>query len=84
MDADALEEWANVTNFMIGGLGFSVEEPEITSKFRDFFLFMYGTYWEKQILPYITTVMDQINFLIVGFRKLTNYQKPGWAERFHS
>ena len=34
VDVEALEEWAKVTNFMIGGLGFSFEEPEITSNFR--------------------------------------------------
>ena len=33
---EALEEWANVTNIMKGGLGSSVEISEITSNFRDF------------------------------------------------
>ena len=27
LDVEALEEWANGTDFMMGGLGFSVEEP---------------------------------------------------------
>ena len=40
VDAEALEKWANVTNFMMGGLGFSVEEPETTSNFRNFLLIM--------------------------------------------
>ena len=35
VDLEALEEWANVTNFVMGALGFSVEEPEITTNFRD-------------------------------------------------
>ena len=42
VDVEALEDWAQLTNFMMGGLGFSVEEPEITTKFRDFLLIMYG------------------------------------------
>ena len=36
VDVEALEEWVDVTNIMMGGLGSSVEEPEITSNFRDF------------------------------------------------
>ena len=36
VDVEALEEWANANNFMMGGLGLSVEEPEITTNFRDF------------------------------------------------
>ena len=30
VDVEPLEEWAKVTNFMMGGLRFSVEEPKIT------------------------------------------------------
>ena len=84
MDVQALEEWANVTNFMMGGLGFSVEEPEITTNFRDFFLIMYGNNWEKRFLRYTTMVIEQLKALITGFCKLTNYQEAQWAERFDS
>ena len=35
---EALEEWANATNFMMGRLEFSVEEPEVTTNFCDFLL----------------------------------------------
>ena len=42
VDAEAVEEWAHVTNFMMGGLGFSVEEPEITTYFCDFLPILYG------------------------------------------
>ena len=45
VDVEVLEEWAEVTNFMMGGLGFSVEEPEITTNFRDFLLIMHGNNW---------------------------------------
>ena len=40
-DVEALEEWANVLNFKTGYLGFSVEEPEITSNIHEFFLIRY-------------------------------------------
>ena len=83
MDVQALEEWANVTNFMMGGLGFSVEEPEITTNYRDF-LIMYGNNWEKRFLRYTTMVIEQLKALITGFCKLTNYQEAQWAERFDS
>ena len=46
VDVETLEEWAKVTNFKMGGLGFSVEELEITSNFRDFLLIIYGNNWE--------------------------------------
>ena len=51
VEVEALEEWANITNFMMGGLGLSVEEPEITSNFCDFFLIMYRKIWEKAKSP---------------------------------
>ena len=68
----------------MGGLGFSVEEPKITTNFRDFLLIMYGNNWEKRILRYTTMVIEQIKALITGFCKLTNYRKTQWAERFDS
>ena len=46
---EAPEEWANVTNCMMGGPG-SVEEPEITSNFRDFLDYV-SEYLEKAISP---------------------------------
>ena len=33
VDVEAPEEWAKVTNPMMGGLGFSVEEPELPRTF---------------------------------------------------
>ena len=72
---EALEEWANVTKFLMGGLGFSVEKPEITSNFRDFLLTMYGNNSEKRILRYTAMIIEQLKALITGFCKLTIYQK---------
>ena len=82
VDEKALEEWAKVTNFMMGGLGFSVEEPDITTNFRGFLLIMYGNNWEKRILCCTTMVIEQLKSLIPGFCKLTDYQKTQWAEHF--
>ena len=81
---EAPEEWTNVTNFMINCLGFSVEEPENTSKFRDFVLKMYGKNWERRTLRYTTLIIEQLKALINGVCKLTTYQETQWAERFNS
>ena len=84
VDVEALEEWAKVTNFMMGGLGFSGEEPESTTNFRDLLLIMYGNLWEKRSLCYTTMVIEQLKALITGFCKLTIYRKRQWAKRFNS
>ena len=75
VDVEALEEWANVTNFMMGDLGFEVEEPEITSNFRDFLLIMYRKYWIKRILHCTTRIIGHLEAVMTGFCKLTNFQK---------
>ena len=49
VDEETLEEWANIAKFMLGGLVVSVEEPDITTNFRDFPLKMFGNIWEKRI-----------------------------------
>ena len=84
VNVEVLEEWTNLTIFMMDSFGFSVEEPEITRNFRDFLLIMYGNNWKKQILRYTTMVIEQLKALITGFCNLTNYQKTQWAERFDS
>ena len=75
VDVEALEGWSNVTHFMIGSLGCSTEEPENTSKFRDFLLIMYGNIWEKQITRYTNIIVEEMKALITGFCKLTNTKK---------
>ena len=50
VDVEALEEWTKVTNFMMGDLAFSVEDPEFTTNFRDVLLVIYGNIWEKRVL----------------------------------
>ena len=81
---EALEEGDQVTNYKISGLGFSVEEPDITTKFHDFLLIMYKNTREKPIFRYTTMVIEQLKAPIRGFCKLTNYQKRQWAKRFDS
>ena len=36
VDVEALDEWATVTSFMRGCIGFVVQEPEITDDFKHF------------------------------------------------
>ena len=81
---EALEDWANEGNFMMGGLGFYVGEPDLKSTFHDFFLIMYGNNREKRILRHSTTIIEQSKALITGFCKLTKYQKTQWAEKIDS
>ena len=47
-DVEAVEEWAKVTKFMMGGLRFAVEESETAIIFRDFLLIMLGTIWQSE------------------------------------
>ena len=82
VDAEALEELAKVTNFMMDGIGFSVEEPEITSNFLYIHLIVHKNKRAKRILPYTTVNIEQLKVLITGVCILTNYQKTQWAERF--
>ena len=84
VDVEALEEWATVTKFKMGGFGFPVEEPKFTASFRDFLLIMYGSNWEKQILRCTTLVIEQLKALITSFCKMTTYQKTQWVEQFDS
>ena len=34
VDVEALDEWAKVTSFMRGSIGYVVQEPEITDNFK--------------------------------------------------
>ena len=36
VDVEALDEWATVTNFMRGSIGYVVQEPEITDNLKQF------------------------------------------------
>ena len=75
VNVEALGERAKVVNFMMGNLGFSFEEPEITSNFRDFLLILYGNNWGKRSVRYTTLVIEQLTALITGFCKMNKYQK---------
>ena len=47
---EALDEWATVTSFMRGSIGYVAREPEITDDFKQFLIRMYGCNWEKRVL----------------------------------
>ena len=49
VDVEALDEWASVTNFMRGSMGYVVQDPEFTDDFKQFLIRMYGSNWEKRV-----------------------------------
>ena len=50
VDVEALVEWATVTSFMRGSIGYVVREPEFIDDFKQFLIRMYGSNWEKSVL----------------------------------
>ena len=84
VDVEALDEWATVTSFMRGSIGYVVQEPEITDNFKQFLIIMYGSNWEKRILSYQKTIIEQLYALITGNSKLTSRIKQAWLAQFDS
>ena len=84
VDVEALDEWATVTSFMRGSIGYVVKEPEITDNFKQFLIIMYGSNWEKRVLSYQTRIIEQLYALITGYSKLTNRIKRAWLAQFDS
>ena len=66
VDVEALDEWATVTSFMRGSIGYVVQEPDITDNFKQFLIIMYGSNWEKRVLSYQTMIIEQLYALITG------------------
>ena len=81
---EALDEWATVTSFMGGSIGYVVQEPEITDDFKQFMIRMYGSNWEKRVLSYQTMIVEQLYALITGDSKLTSRIKRAWLAQFDS
>ena len=84
VDVEVLDEWARVTKFMRGSIGYVVQEPEITDNFKQFLIIMYGSNWEKRILSYQTMIIEQLYALITGYSKLTSRIKRAWLAQFNS
>ena len=84
VDVEALDEWATVTTFMRGSIGYVVQEPEITDNFKQFLITMYGSNWEKRVLSYQTMMVEQLYALITGYSKLTSRIKRAWLAQFNS
>ena len=59
VDVEAPEERAKVTNFKMGRVGFSVEDPENATNFRGLLLIMYGNVWKRRILCYTNLLIEQ-------------------------
>ena len=79
---EALDEWATVTNFMRGIIGFVVQEPEITDDFKQLLITMYSSNWETRVQCYQTMIIEQLFALITGYSKLTSRLKRAWLELF--
>ena len=84
VDVEALDEWATVTSFMRGSIGYVVQEPQITDNFKQFLIIMYGSNWEKRVLSYQTMIIEQLFALITGYSKLTSRIKRAWLAQFDS
>ena len=84
VDVEALDEWATVTSFLRGSIGYVVQEPEITDNFKEFLIIMYGSNWEKRVLSYQTMIIEQLYALITGYSKLTSGIKRAWLAQFDS
>ena len=84
VDVEALDEWATVTSFMRGSIGYVVQEPEITDNFKQFLIIMYGSNWEKRVLSYETMIIEQLYALITGYSKLTSRLKWAWLAQLDS
>ena len=84
VDVEVLDEWARVTKFMRGSIGYVVQEPEITDNFKQFLIIMYGSNWEKRILSYQTMIIGQLYALVTGYSKLTSRIKRAWLAQFNS
>ena len=84
VDAEALDEWATVTSFMRGSIGYAVQELEITDDFKQFLIRMYGSNWEKRVLSYQTMIVEQLYALFTGYSKLSSRIKLAWLAQFNS
>ena len=84
VDVEALDEWATVTSFMRGSIGYVVQEPEITDDFKQFLITMYGSNWEKRVLCYQTMIVEQLYALIPAYSNLTRRIKRAWLAQFNA
>ena len=84
VDVEALDEWATVTSFMRGSIGYVVQEPKITDDFKQFLITMYGSNWEKRVLSNQTMIVEQLYALINGYSKFTSRIKRASLAQFDS
>ena len=84
VDVKALNDWATVTRFMKGSIGFVVQEPEITDDFKQFLIKMYDSSWEKRVLGYQPMIIEQLYALITEYSKLTTRFRRAWLDQFDS
>ena len=61
VDVEALDEWATITSFMRGNIGYVVQELEVTDDFKHFLIRMYGSYWEKGVLSFLLLQLGRVS-----------------------
>ena len=84
VDVEALNDWAAVTRFMRGSIGYVVQELENTDDFKIYLTNMYGSNWEKKVLAYQTMNIEQLYAFITGYSKLTSRMRQAWLDQFNS
>ena len=84
VDVEALDEWATLTSFLRGSIGYVVQEPENTDDFKQFLITMYGSNCEKRVFSYQTKIVEQLFALITGISKFTSRIKRAWLTQFDS
>ena len=84
VDIESLNDWARVTPSMRRSIGYLVQEPDVTEHFKQFLIIMYGSNWEKTVLPHQTMIVKRLFALITGFGKLTSRMKRAWLKQFDS
>ena len=64
VNVEALEDWTEVTNFMMGGLGFSLEDQKLKPISVTSSQLCMGINAKKRIFSYTTKVIEQLKALI--------------------
>ena len=78
-----MKDWATVTQFMSGSIGYVVQEPHVTGDFKQFFIIMNGSNCGKRVLADQTMIVEQVNALLTGYGKQTSSMKRAWLNQFN-
>ena len=71
-----------IRNWMRGGVGYLVQEPLITERFKGFLQFLYGPQWENKLLTGGGMLLAQLGASVSGYSLLTGSQMFQWDRLF--